>query len=125
MDESQKRFNIIAKARKKYIPLQTMNISKALELYLKNNKIKDEQIPLTITKKTRPKNIADLIGRPNCPDCKQEMMLRIINTPQGNQNLRGWRTCWECVNCGYEKYSRRTIQEWLKESKKELKWQMK
>lgn len=120
MNQLQIRNDIIARARKKYIPLQTMNISKALELYLKNDKIKEEQIPLTITKKTRPKNIADLIGRPNCPNCEQEMMLRIINIPQGNQNLRGWKTCWECINCGYEKYSRRTIQEWLEESKRSL-----
>lgn len=119
-DEIQKRSFILSKARKKYIPSQTKSITNALELYLRDDVKKDEQISLTITKKTKPRNIADLIGRPNCPNCKQEMMFRIINTPQGNQNLRGWRTCWECVNCGYEKYSRRTIQEWLEESKRSL-----
>lgn len=120
MNELQTRNSMISKARKKYIPSQTKNITEALKLYLRYDIEKDKQIPLTITKKTRPKNIADLIGRPNCPNCKQEMMLRIINTPQGNQNLRGWKTCWECINCGYEKYSRRTIQEWLEESKRSL-----
>ena len=89
-----------------------MNISKALELYLKNDA--KEQIPLIITNKTKPKNIADLIGRPDCPDCNQKMMLRIIKTPQGKANLKGWRTCWECLFCGYEEYSVKTIQEWMK-----------
>lgn len=112
MNELQIRNNIIAKARRKYIPFQTKNISKALELYLKDNA---KQIPLTITKKTKPKNIADLIGRPICFNCQQKMMLRIINTPQGKQNLKGWKTCWECLNCGHEQYSTKSIQEWLKE----------
>lgn len=109
------REEIIAKARKKYIPFQTKNISKALELCLKDNP--SEKVPLKITKRDNPKNIADLIGRPNCSNCGQKMMLRIINTPQGKANLKGWKTCWECVNCGYEDYSKKTIREWVKKSK--------
>lgn len=111
MNELQIRNNIIAKARKKYIPSRTKNISRALELYLKNDT--KERIPLTINKRTRPKNIADLIGRPKCPKCKQEMMLRIIHTPQGKANLKGWKTCWECINCGYEEYSLNTVKAWM------------
>ena len=114
MNELQIRNDIITKARKKYVPSHTMNISVALELYLKNNA---EQIPLRINKKTKPKNIADLIGRPECPKCKQEMMLRIINTLQGKTNLKGWKTCWECISCGHEQYNKKTIQELIKESK--------
>ena len=116
MKELHKRINIIAKARKKYIPSQTMNISKALGLYLKNDT--KEQMPLTITKKTKPKNIADLIGRPDCPECKQEMMLRIINTPKGKANLKGWKTCWECLNCGHEEYSTKSIREQFEETRR-------
>jgi len=109
MDDLQTRNNIIAKARQKYIPGQTTNISKALELYLENEpKI---QIPLVITKETKPQNIADMIGRPDCPDCGQRLMLRIINTPRGKANIKGWKTCWECLNCGYEKYSKETVKE--------------
>lgn len=115
IEELQIRNTIIAKARKKYIPSQTMNISKALELYLKNDAKENEQIPLTITKKTRPKTIANLIGRPTCPECGEKKMLRIIKTPQGKQNLKGWKTCWECLKCGHEEYSIKTIQEWLEE----------
>ena len=115
MSEMKTRNNITVKARKKYIPFRTMNISEALELYLKNSK---EQIPLIITKKTRPKTIADLIGRPDCPDCKQKMMLRIIKTPQGKQNLKGWNTCWECLSCGHEEYSEKTVKDWIIKFKK-------
>jgi hypothetical protein len=118
LNKLNQRNLIISKASKKYIPSHTKNISKALELYLKNDAGEDEQIPLTITKKTKPKNIADLIGRPICPGCKQEMMLRIINTSQGKANLRGWKTCWECINCGYEEYSKKTIDNLLEEVKK-------
>lgn len=117
MDELQRRTNIIAKARKKYVPSHTKNISEALELYIKHDAREKELIPLIVSRKTKPKNIADLIGRPNCPKCNREMMLRIINTPKGKANLKGWKTCWECINCGYEEYSKKTIQDLIKESK--------
>jgi len=116
MDESQKRNNIIANARKKYIPDITMNISKALELYLLSDDTDNvDQIPLIISKKTKPKNIADLIGRPDCPGCGELMMLRIINTPKGKQNLKGWKTCWECLGCGHEEYSLKSIEDLIRE----------
>jgi len=116
MDESQVRNNIIANARKKYIPDITMNISKALELYLKSDDNTDvDQIPLILSKKTRPKNIADLIGRPVCPGCGESMMLRIINTPQGKQNRKNWKTCWECLGCGHEEYSIKAIEDLIRE----------
>lgn len=106
---------ILSKARAKYIPSQTMNISEALKLYLKNDAKGDEQIPLKISGKTSPKNIADFIGRPDCPGCGRKMMLRVINILQGKQNQKGWKTCWECLNCGYEKYSLKTIEGLVKE----------
>jgi len=109
------RNSTISKARAKYIPSRTMNISEALDLYLRNDAKGDEQIPLKITGKTRPKNIADLIGRPECPSCGKKMMLRTINVLQGKQNQKGWKTCWECLNCGYEKYSLKTIEDLVKE----------
>jgi len=109
------RNKIIAKARAKYIPVRTMNISEALRLYLLNDAKGDEQIPYQITSKSRPNNVADLIGRPDCPSCGKKMMLRIISVPQGKQNQKGWKTCWECLNCGYEKYSLKTIEDLVKE----------
>ena len=104
IDEAEKRAKILAKARKKYIPSHTRNITKALELYLKADAKKNEQIPLTITRKTKPKNWVDIIGRPNCPDCGTELGLRLIGTPKGKQNVKGYKFCWECRQCGYERY---------------------
>jgi ribosomal protein L37AE/L43A len=88
MTGEQKRNTIIAKARSLYIPMVTTNISVALELFLKNDATADEQIPLRISRKTRPKNWVDKIGRPVCLKCDREMLLNITN---GN---------WQCDMCG-------------------------
>jgi len=91
MDEFQIRNVIIAKARKKYIPSKTMNISLALELYLRNDATQDERIPYMVSTNNRPKNWVDAAGRPNCPKCKRSLLL---NQPEGK---------WVCSRCGYEK----------------------
>jgi DNA-directed RNA polymerase subunit RPC12/RpoP len=89
MTEEQKRNTIIAKAMAIYIPKVTMNISIALELFLKNNATIDEQIPLIISRKTRPANWVDKIGRPKCLRCDRDMML---NTSKG---------LWRCDLCEF------------------------
>lgn len=115
MDDLEERNNIIAKARKKYIPSHTRNITEAFKLYLMN--AEKEALPtgkrhsIIITRKTKPKNWIDIIGRPKCPKCNTEMGLRPIMIPKGESNLKGYRSCWECENCGYEKYSDRDIYE--------------
>lgn len=88
MTEERERNAIIAKARALYIPSITTNISVALELFLKNDATIDEQIPLRISRKTRPKNWVDKIGRPKCLKCDREMLLNITN---GH---------WQCDLCG-------------------------
>jgi len=40
-----------------------------------------------------------------CPECKTRTRLRLISAPQGPLNLYGYRSCWECPACGWEKYS--------------------
>lgn len=118
MDELQKRNIIISKARHKYIPAITMNISEALELYLKNDAGADEQIPLIVTRLTMPKSWIELGGSPKCPECSKRVLgFRTIREPKGKANLNGYKSCWECSNCGYEKYSRRSLKEWQKEFK--------
>ena len=97
MNEDQLRHTIIAKARKKYIPSQTMNISIALELYLKHDATKNEQIPLRISTNNRPKNWVDTIGRPNCPECKKSLLLNLKENK------------WVCSKCGYEKKNRQIV----------------
>jgi len=117
--ELGKRNNVLKKARDKYIPFETMNISIALELYLQNDatELEKVQTPHRITAKSKPKNIADIVGRPFCVICGKKMSLRIINTPQGKQNLKGWKTCWECLGCGHEEYSIKSIEDLIRERK--------
>lgn len=119
MDALILRNIIIAKARNKYIPSYTKNISKALVLYLTNDASKKEQIPLRISTKNKPKNWIDKSGRPQCPNCNFTLGLRVVSTPKDPKlNKFGWNSCWECLNCGYEKYSKKTIQDWSEELKK-------
>jgi predicted RNA-binding Zn-ribbon protein involved in translation (DUF1610 family) len=88
MTESDIRNSVIAKARSLYIPKITRNISVALELFLKNDANTSERIPPTISRKTRPKNWVDKIGRPTCLKCDMKMLLNITN---GH---------WQCEMCG-------------------------
>jgi hypothetical protein len=91
MTEEQKRNNIIAKAKLLYIPKVTNNISVALELFLKNNATDDEQIPLIISRNTRPANWVDNMGRPKCPKCNIGLTLNI------GQGL------WQCDLCKFKR----------------------
>jgi hypothetical protein len=90
MTEEQKRNTIIAKARLLYIPKITTNISVALELFLKNDATIDEQVPLRISRKTRPMNWVDEVGRPKCLKCDREMLLNIT------------KGLWQCDLCGFK-----------------------
>lgn len=113
INERYSRNLIIAKARAKYIPGKTQNISEAVRVFLQNDIGElEKRVPVIITSRSRPKNWVDLIGRPKCPDCQREMGLRIIRRPKGKANRFGWNTCWECLRCGYEEYSLKTIEEW-------------
>lgn len=89
MTEDQKRNNIIAKARALYIPMVTTSVSIALELFLKNDVTGDENIPLVISRKNRPVNWVDEMGRPKCPKCDTGLTLNI------GQGL------WQCDICKY------------------------
>ena len=40
-----------------------------------------------------------------CPECSTRVFLRHVNKPLGPLNVFGFRSCWECPSCGWEKYS--------------------
>lgn len=90
MTDEQKRYNIIEKARALYIPKVTNNISVALELFLKNDATKDEEIPLSITRKSKPKNWVDNVGRPKCPECNIGLTLNVTSG------------LWQCDLCEFK-----------------------
>ena len=89
MSEEQIRNTIVFRARSKYIPGTTMNISVALKLYLENDATEDEQIPLVVSRSNRPKNWVDAMGRPNCPECNELLFL----SKQYSE--------WSCKKCGF------------------------
>lgn len=53
-----------------------------------------------------------------CPICGVGLILRAVYTTAGSGNKYGWRSCWECSNCNYEKYSVRSVKEWLTSKEK-------
>lgn len=91
MDKLHLRNNIIAKARLLYIPGVTNNISVALELFLKNDATEDEKVPLIISRKNKPTNWVDDIGRPKCPKCNIGL------------SLNTWKGLWQCDLCKFER----------------------
>jgi hypothetical protein len=102
------RKEIIQKARSKYIPSVTMNITEALRLYLKNDT--EEQIPLFITQDQSVRGFKEAIKkiRPRCEECDGELkMRRDVMDIYGNKYL----TAWFC-DCGRIEYSDKTIEEW-------------
>lgn len=90
MDDIQRK-TIISKARSLYIPMVTDNISVALKLFLKNDATVDEQIPIVISRKSRPANWVDRMGRPTCPKCNIGLTLNMV------------KNIWQCDLCMFEK----------------------
>lgn len=121
LDEFRDRAEAIARARKIFIPHLTKNISIAFELYQEVlAKQERDRFLTTVTGGRAPMTWLDQYERPKCPSCDEPLYLRIINTPKGTQNQRGWKTCWECLgpNCIYEEYSKKSVNEWVKRLKR-------
>ena len=52
---------------------------------------------------------------PKCPKCGKKVGLRAVAAPKGRSNRFGWRSCYECFACGWERYSRRDPQSIMHE----------
>lgn len=46
-----------------------------------------------------------------CPECGNRMFLRQVTRPEGRQNIHGYKSAWECSQCPYEIYSKKSAQE--------------
>lgn len=103
----------IARARSLYIPRVTLNLSVALSLYLNSDNFTGDPVPLRISGIDKPRIWIDDIDHPDCPVCSNVLLLRSVYTPIGRSNINGWKTCWECLSCGYERYSLKSIQDRL------------
>lgn len=120
-DEFRDRTKAIAKARKIFIPHFTKNITIAFGLYQEVlAEQEQDRFLTTVTGGRVPMTWLDQYERPRCSFCKEPLYLRIINIPKGNQNQRGWKTCWECLgpNCTHEEYSKKSVNEWVKRLKR-------
>jgi uncharacterized protein with PIN domain len=52
---------------------------------------------------------------PRCPKCRRRLTLRPVLTPKGRANVHGWRSCFECPNCAWEKYSRKRPEDAIRD----------
>jgi hypothetical protein len=116
--EFHDRLAAVARARKIFTPHITKNISIAFDLYQEILAEQERKRFLTSISGGRvPPSWIDRYERPRCPECQESLYLRIVREPKGKGNQKGWRTCWECVapNCFFEEYSKKTVEEWMKE----------
>jgi len=118
LNEFRDRTETLIRARKIFIPNITKNITVAFELY-QEVLAEQERVRFlsTVTGGKVSMTWLDQYERPKCPECGKDLYLRLINKPKGSSNAHGYKTCWECVeeNCLYEKYSAKTINDWVTE----------
>lgn len=107
----------VARAKRMYWPHLTNNITLAFNIY--QTILAEQERDLFITNSTRRQTLIDGYVRPKCPECDFNLGLEIINTPKGRANRYGWKTVWRCPVCLNEQFSKKTVQDWMKELKKE------
>lgn len=118
-EEFQERTQVVARARKIFIESGlTKNITDAFILYQEVLAEREREIFIKSTTGGRLPAALDAYERPKCPECGADMGLRIIKQPQGRENVKGYKTCWECFKCGHEDYSHKTVEDWMKELKR-------
>ncbi len=99
--------------------IQEQDVREAVIFYVQEekNKVKEQSAQ---TLKQQEKSKQDYKSKaPQCPKCHAPLMIREIKAPKGVKNLNNYKSEWYCINdeidCIYEKYSVKTVQEELKE----------
>lgn len=113
--EFEDRILALARARAIFMPHLTDNISIAFALYQKVLAEREREIFINSSRDYNKPKLFDKYERPQCPNCGKDLFLRVIGVKQGPRNKYGYRTCWECLDCAYEKYSTKTIKNWMEE----------
>jgi len=114
-EEFQKRVNEVNKAARIFAPL-TNNISEAFAIY--QEVLAEEQMSVFVSSfvaGAKPMTPIDDYERPKCPECENELGLKIMPKDQDGKE---WATSWVCSKCSAEFYSDKTIQEWMNELKR-------
>lgn len=116
-EEFYDRLAALAKAKKIFMPHLTTNVTIAFEMY--QELLAEGERAILLGHGDKTKKILDFYERPKCPDCGENLFLRLIYIPKGKSNRQGYKTCWECVegpeDCVYEEYSGKTLNQWMRE----------
>jgi hypothetical protein len=108
------RMTEVQKSRRIFIESGLLtNITTAFEIY--QEILAEEKLDLfvsTAVMGNRPMSQVDDYIRPKCPECQEEMRLR-IGAEDGDGNK--WETSWVCEKCFYEEYSNKNILQWMGE----------
>jgi transposase-like protein len=110
--EFQKRINEVNKAARIFAPL-TNNISEAFKLY--QEVLAEEQMEVFVSTAmmgNKPMTPMDDFERPKCPECQNELRLKL---GAKDQDGKEWNSSWVCTQCLAEFYSEKTAQEWMNE----------
>jgi len=113
-EEFEDRAEAIARAKEIFTPHMTNNITIAFEIYQEMLAERERQLTLS-TERERDYGILANLQRPLCPACSKELGLRLINIPKGKDNLYGYASSWVCedLDCLYEEFSLKTLNDWL------------
>jgi transposase-like protein len=60
----------------------------------------------------KPMTPMDDFERPKCPECQNELRLKL---GAKDQDGKEWNSSWVCTQCLAEFYSEKTAQEWMNE----------
>jgi len=114
-EEFQERAQAGIRARRIFIPHFTKSITVAFELYQEVLAEQERKLVLEEERKHHYGILSEKI-RPLCPECGNELFLRIISAPIGPQNKKGYNSAWVCStgDCIHEEFSTNTLQDWLK-----------
>jgi hypothetical protein len=109
-EEFTDRMEAIQRSREIFINSGiTKNISIAFELYQKIFASQERKLTLNANiDGNRSRTIMDDYNRPSCPDCKSDMMFRVIP-----ENEEGIKTQLVCSKCDLVLDSDKDLKEWM------------
>lgn len=110
--EFTNRINEVNKAARIFAPL-TNNISEAFAIY--QEVLAEEQMEVFVSTAiagNKPMTPMDDFERPKCPECQNELKLKL-----GAKDSEGkvWNSSWVCTQCHAEFYSDKTTEDWMNE----------
>ena len=111
-EEFSKRIEEVNKAARIFAPL-TNNISEAFKIY--QEVLAEEQMEVFVSTAmmgNKPMTPMDDFERPKCPECQNELRLKL---GAKDQDGKEWNSSWVCTQCLAEFYSEKTAQEWMNE----------